>query len=191
MEDLSPGAREGWGREAWGHGRSKEWSGVETLLGKQDPETRDGNGPASGQERRPGEKWREAEHQCSPVPAVTLRPPELGEHPDSREATRPGRPRQRRQEFGLQGGKEERGEREGYREARKMLKMALGLAAGRARGEPVAAMTAASGGAGSLPGNPPRSPPSPFRGVQTPVKKGSHGASFQFLFYFKNEPSRC
>lgn len=191
MENLFPGARESWGREAWGRGRSKEWNGDGTFLGKQDPDPRDGNEPASGQERRPGEKCSGAERQCSSVPAVTLGPPGSVEHPESREANRPGRPGQRGQAFGLQGGKEERGEREGYRGARKMLKMALDPAAGSAREEPVAAMTAASGGAGSLAGHPSRSPPSPFRGAQTPVKKGSQGASFQFLFYFKHAPSRC
>lgn len=90
----------------------------------------------------------------------------------------PREPGRRQQALGLQGAKEERGVREGDGEARMRLKMALGPGVREAREELAAAMTAASGRAGSRLGA--VSVPSPFWIVQTPVKKGSQGASFPF-----------
>lgn len=144
---------------------------VGAFLEKQDPAPRDGDGPPSGQERRPGEKCRWAGHQCSSVPAAAPGLLGLGERPKGGGATCPERPAQRRQAFGLQGGKEESGRETG--KPGRCSKWRWNPAAGRASEELVAAMTAASGGVESRPGDPSPHPPSPFLVVQTPRKKGS------------------
>lgn len=112
-------------------------------------------------------------------PAVTLGLLGLGERPRNGGATSPGRPGRRWEALGLQGGKEERGEREGDREAKKMLKMALGPRGWEGERRDCGGHDSRFWTRGAQPGHPSPLPPSPLRIFPTTLKKKrSQGASF-------------